>query len=620
MLTFRLPFPPLAGFFLIFLGFVPSIPSICLAETSEQPNVIVIMSDDQGYGELSCHGNPILKTPALDTLQKESISLTDFHVAPMCTPTRGQLLTGLDAFRNKAMNVSSGRTLLKAGLPTMADVFTANGYQTGIFGKWHLGDNYPFRPQDRGFQETLWFPSSHIHSVPDSWNNDYFDDVYFHNGERKNYQGYCTDVFFSEAMKWIKTQKKNQKPFFAYLPTNAPHWPHFVPDHYRKSIASALKRELPNLLTSLNQEQQTSLTSFLAMIANIDENIGRLDQMLEIEGLKENTVVIFLTDNGSTFGHLYYNAGMKGKKTMLWEGGHRVPCFIRWPGGNLRKPGEVNELTQVQDLLPTLVDLCNLKTTFDNSLDGTSLTSLLRGETEQLDDRMVVVNFSRMPRGKFARPNSNSIPTKDGAGVLWQKWRFLNNKELYNVEQDPLQETDLASQHPEIVSKMRSHLNQWWDSLKAEVNEPECVVIGHEAENPMMITACEWLDVFVDQQIQIRRGERKNGVWHIEVASSGDYLLELRRWPKESGLPLNANVPEEQMTDGVYKQGTVLPIRSARIQIGDQSFAKAKSSPKATSIRFEVPLEAGKTTLQTWWRDNRSKPICGAYYVYITKK
>ena len=158
-----------------------------------RPNVILIITDDQGYGDLGCHGNPVARTPNLDSLHGESIRLMDFHVAPMCTPTRGQLLSGLDAARNGAVNVSSGRSLLRPDLPTMADIFRSNGYRTGVFGKWHLGDNYPYRPQDRGFEESLWFPSSHISSVPDYWENDYFDDIYCHNGSRVRQEGYCTE-------------------------------------------------------------------------------------------------------------------------------------------------------------------------------------------------------------------------------------------------------------------------------------------------------------------------------------------------------------------------------------------------------------------------------------------
>ena len=212
----RLPLAFLLAFFGVALG-------------AERPNVILVMTDDQGYGELSAHGNPILETPHLDRLHSQSVRFTDFHVAPMCTPTRGQLLTGLDAARNGAINVSSGRTLLRAELPTMADFFKANGYRTGIFGKWHLGDNTPYRPEQRGFEEALWFPSSHINSVPDYWNNDYFDDTYIRNSERRQYEGYCTDVFFREAVAWMKRSAAAGEPFFAYIPTNAPHGPWWRP-------------------------------------------------------------------------------------------------------------------------------------------------------------------------------------------------------------------------------------------------------------------------------------------------------------------------------------------------------------------------------------------------------
>jgi arylsulfatase len=343
-----------------------------------RPNVILVMTDDQGYGDLSCHGNPVVRTPNLDRLHAESVRFTDFHVAPMCTPTRGQLMSGLDAFRNGAMNVSSGRTLLRRGLPTMADVFSASGYATGIFGKWHLGDNYPFRPQDRGFEETLWFPSSHISSVPDFWENDYFDDTYIHNGKRQIFDGYCTDTFFNAAMQWIRNQAASGEPFFAYIPLNAPHGPLFVPRRYRQPVRERLdaaKDQLP----PLEPGRRRALISFLAMIENIDENIGRLESFLRENNLRENTLLIFLTDNGSTMGPRYYNAGMKGGKVTLWEGGHRVPLFIRWPGSEFGEPRDIAELSHVQDLLPTLIDVCGLEQPALHQFDGVSLGDLLRG-------------------------------------------------------------------------------------------------------------------------------------------------------------------------------------------------------------------------------------------------
>jgi arylsulfatase len=289
----------------------------CAALAAGKPNVVVVLVDDVGYGDFSCLGSPICKTPKIDALHDESIRFTDFHVTPMCTPTRSELMTGQDALRNGAMNVSSGRSMLRRGIPTMADAFAASGYRTAMFGKWHLGDVEPYRPQDRGFGKAIWFPSSHMTSVPDEWNNDYFDPTFrLEDGTKRKFSGYCTDIFFDEAMKWIRERAKAREPFFVYLPLNAAHWPWFVPDKYREPYRNL----------------EPNLASFYAMIANIDENMGRLDAMLRVSGLRDDTILIFLTDNGGTVGVKTFNAGMKGGKVTLWEGGHRVPCFIRWLG------------------------------------------------------------------------------------------------------------------------------------------------------------------------------------------------------------------------------------------------------------------------------------------------
>ena len=394
------------------------------------PNVIIVMTDDQGYGELSCHGNPVLKTPNLDKLHSQSLRLVDYHAAPMCTPTRGQLMTGCDAARNGAINVSSGRTLLRPELSTMADIFAASGYSTGIFGKWHLGDNYPFRPQDRGFEETLWFPSSHVNSVPDAWNNDYFDDTYIRNGNREKYEGFCTDVFFRESMAWMRKCASVKKPFFLYLPTNAPHQPHYAPAEDIKAIEDAFRS---SSLEELDSELMKHLVPYLAMIRNIDTNMGRLEEFLQSNGLAENTILIFTSDNGTTFGHRYYPCGMRGWKTTLWEGGHRVPFFLRWPSGGLKAPSDINGLTQVQDVLPTLIELCGLKKSADLSFDGISLVPVLKGSAPVPDDRMLVINYSRMPWHSYPMPHSRSLMRREGAGVLWKRWRLLEEINAFTI-------------------------------------------------------------------------------------------------------------------------------------------------------------------------------------------
>ncbi len=584
--------------------------------TAQRPNVIIVMTDDQGYGDLGCHGNPVAQTPHLDRLHDESVRLTDFHVAPMCTPTRGQMLTGLDAARNGAVNVSSGRTLLRAELPTLADMFRAGGYGTGLFGKWHLGDNYPYRPQDRGFDECLWFPSSHISSLPDYWENDYFDDIYYHNGVRERYEGYCTEVFFRESMAWMREQVEAERPFLAYLPTNAPHYPWWVPTEDREAIEASFA-ENESSLPALDPDDRAKLIRFLAMIRNVDSHVGELRDFLRELKIERNTILLFMTDNGSTFGPIYYNAGMRGGKVTLWEGGHRVPFFMHWPDGNLGEAREIDGLTQVQDLLPTLIDFCGLEAPAA-PLDGISLAATLRGQASPPAERTLFINYSRMPRLDYPTPDSPSIMRREGAAVLWKRWRLLERSELYNLESDPAQTTNVIEQHPEIATKMTQALDEWWAGVEPIANEVQYIIIGSDAENPMMLTACEWMDVFVDQHQQIRRAERRNSYWHLDVAQAGSYRFELRRWPAESGLTLREASPAAHFVDGEAEAGIALPIAGARLMIGRELHAQPLSAEDESAC-FTVTLESGPTRLHTWFDDEHDQPICGAYYVYVTR-
>jgi arylsulfatase A-like enzyme len=557
------------------------------------PNVILVITDDQGYGDLSIHGNPVLRTPNLDRLASESIRLIDFHVAPMCTPSRGQLLSGRDALFNGAMNVGSGRALLRRTLPTMANFFAGNGYRTGLFGKWHLGDNYPYRAQDRGFEETLTYPSSLMSSVADTWNNDYFDDFYRHNGEVTQYPGYCTDVFFAEAMRWIRQQAAAREPFFAYLAPNAAHWPYFVPQQYRQPYAS------------LPAEQ----ASFFGMIANIDENMGKLEQMLIQEGLRENTIVIFMTDNGTATGETVFNAGMRGKKTALFEGGHRVPFFIRWPDGDLSGPREIDDPAQAQDVLPTLIELAKLPNPQDVTFDGVSLAKLLRGEQETLADRMMVVQYSRPP---------TPVPRKWDAAIIWKRWRLINNASLYDLDADPRQTTNVITAYPDVVTQMRLHYEAWWKRVSPTVNVFSRLPIGSDAANPVQLASTEWRNVLLDKQAGVRSAPVKNGPWTLQVESAADYRIELRRWPAEANAAITAGVPAYTAVDGTYAAGKALPIARARLKVaGFDQTVPVTATDKA--ISFTVNLPVGPTDLQTWFLDANGKLLTGAYYVSVTR-
>ena len=596
--------------FLVALTILPECVRAQLSRTTDRarPNVILIMTDDQGYGELSCHGNPLLKTPNLDKLHARSHRLTDYHVSPMCTPTRGQLMTGMDAARNGAVNVSSGRTLLRQQYPTMGNVFAQNGYRTGLFGKWHLGDNYPYRPEDRGFSETLWFPSSHIGSVPDFWGNDYFDDTYLHNGNRQVYKGYCTDAFFKGAMAWMKTTADQKQPFFAYLPLNAPHSPLHAPDEDLEAMQAVF--DTSRLVATLPADLKKPLMTYLAMIRNIDTNVGRLLAFLETSGLLNNTILIFTTDNGSTYGNQYYPAGMRGKKTELWEGGHRVPFFISWPRGLGNQPADIGGLSQAQDVLPTLMALCGLQSQKASTrFDGMSLAASLQKKATLPAERMLFINYSRMPFTDYPTPASLSIMHKAGAGVLWKRWRLLEDNQLYDLKTDPMQEKNVIAQHPDVAARMRQGLNQWWNGVKATANEAQTIPIGNAKANPLLLTACEWMDVFVDQQSQVVSGVHKNSYWNISVDEPGEYTFELRRWPREIDRPLTAG----------GEPGRALPIAKSRIYVGNVE-QKMEVPPGSKSATFTVSLPAGPTFLHTWFYDQRDDPICGAYYVYVTKK
>jgi arylsulfatase A-like enzyme len=341
------------------------------------PNVVLIITDDQGYGDLSCHGNKELKTPALDALHARSVRLTNFHVDPTCSPTRSALLTGRYSSRTGVWHTIRGRSLLRKDEVTLPQTLAAAGYRTGIFGKWHLGDNYPYRAQDRGFQESLVLGGGGVGQTPDSWGNDYFDDTFLRNGKPEAQTGYCTDVFFRAATEFIERNRRH--PFFAYIATNAPHSPYLVADTYSRPFREA---GIPS-----------PRAEFYGMIANIDENVGRLMARLDEWGLRDDTIVVWMTDNGSAAGTGDgggFGAGMRGRKGSEYDGGHRVPCFLS-RGSQWRPNRDVGRLTAHIDLMPTLLELCGVPFPKNVEFDGKSLVPLLREKPEAWPERTLFV-------------------------------------------------------------------------------------------------------------------------------------------------------------------------------------------------------------------------------------
>lgn len=550
-----------------------------LSALARKPNVIVIITDDQGYGEIAAHGNPIIRTPNLDKLHGESVRLTDFHTDPTCSPTRAALMTGRYSTRTGVWHTINGRSLMNPRELTLAEVFKANGYSTAMIGKWHLGDNHPCRPQDQGFGHVIQHLGGGIGNGGDYWDNDYFDDTYLANGEWKKHEGYCTDVWFREAARFV--EEKRDEPFFLYLATNAPHGPYIVPDSYAAPYRAAGMPE--------------NLAKFYGMITNFDENLGRFRGKLAELGLAENTLLVFLTDNGTTAGWIdqdakypYFNAGMRGWKSSAWDGGHRAPCFWHWPEGNLKGGRDAPQLTAHFDMLPTFVDLLDLKKPDGPPLDGVSLQPILRGTIMAWAERSLFVHVQRA-----------FLPPKwENSAALTDRWRLIDGKQLFDIKADPGQETDIAAGHPEVVAKLRADYETWWASLKTDVEQTVRLVLGGD-ENPMTLYSHDWLMPDTTpaawHQNQIRRGDLINGAWAVDVKQTGEYEITLYRWPAYLEKPMEAT--------------------SARIRIGaiDKSQHLEKS---ATGATFKIKLEAGPAMLQTWLTREDGKEH-GAYFAEV---
>ena len=551
------------------------------AHAAPPPNLILVMTDDQGYGDLGCHGNIMIRTPNLDRLHGESVRLTNFHVDPTCSPTRGALLTGRYSTRTGIWHTIAGRSLLHHDEVTLADILARAGFSNGMFGKWHLGDNYPMRPQDKGFQVVVAHGGGGITQTPDHWGNTYFNDSYFHNGKPIKHSGYCTDVFFQEALSFIETHRG--KPFFVYLPTNVPHGPFNVEERYRTYY---LERGVP-----------PAMASFYGMIENFDENMGRLLARLKEWDLERNTILVYMTDNGTAAGigpnrakespsdpaWNGFNAGLRGQKGSEYDGGHRVPCFIRWPDGNLATGSDINALTAHIDLLPTLLDLCGVKTPVNRPLDGTSLAPLLRDPQANWPARTLFVHSQRIEHPEKWRKSS----------VMTDRWRLVNGRELYDMSTDPGQQRDVSPENNKVVEALRANYDSWWESLTPRFDQHARIVIGAREDNPAAITCHDWHSNRVPwNQPAIQKMPVANGYWMIDVERAGTYAFTLRHQPEAAQFPLQAT--------------------RARVKV--DGVETSREVPEgATSVTIQLKLKAGPARLQTWLETETTSR--GAFFV-----
>lgn len=436
-----------------------------------RPNIVLVMTDDQGYGDLACHGHPFIRTPNLDRLYAQSTRFTDFHVSPTCAPTRSALMSGRAPFENGVTHTILERERMALSAKTIAEVLKTAGYTTGIFGKWHLGDADEYQPDRRGFDEVFVHGSGAIgETFPGTQGaipgTGYFNPIVKHNNTFVKTDGYCTDVFFQQALTWIKQNR--DKPFFAYIPTNAPHLPWIVADKYK---------ELYKDKCTDNEAR------FFGMITNIDENMGLLLKKLDQWRLSDNTLVVFMSDNGTSGGDRVYNFGMKGKKGTLYEGGARVPLFFRLPG-KIKEGVDVDRLTRHYDMFPTLAEFAGAEIPAGYEIDGKSLVPLIKDPKTGWQDRYTFFHKGRWAKKGAPRHHGrgNTDPDKSkykDFAVRSEKWRLVGTDQLYNIDADPGEQNNVAAENSEVVRQMLAAYDKWWDQVRLMmVNEDATLDTG----------------------------------------------------------------------------------------------------------------------------------------------
>lgn len=602
-----------------------------------KPNIVLVITDDQGYGDVGVYQNPVVKTPQMDLLHDQSVRLTNFHVSPTCSPTRAALFSGQNSLKAGIWHTVMARSILDAKHYTLAEALRDNGYKTGLFGKWHLGDNYPNRPEDQGFDEVLMHGGGGVGQTPDYWGNTQFGDTYLRNGKPEKFEDYATKVWFDEGIKFIK--KNKDKPFFAYISTNAPHSPFRAPQAYVE----------PYLEEGLSQAG----ARYFGMIAYLDEQVGRLRAEIEKAGISDNTIFIFATDNGSTMSDTrlfgkekmqayrqrvkddpnwqswVYNAGMRGYKTSMYEGGHRVPFFISYPNGNLGQPRDIDTLTTHYDLYPTLlefagIDVEAIKTQQQHELDGLSLKDLfsVQDETEinqAFLSRTIMVTNQRVDEPSIERPMV----------LMTQKWRYVTNakdskrnpkkkEQLFDIANDPHQDHDVSAQHPEVITDFRQQLKQVWQDNSTRFGTRQLIVVGNDHENPARLNGMDWVEAPTTFSVPVYPGfkplheEKQRNAWlnkeeqfnplpwSLLADKTALYQVSGYLWDKPAGKPVERKFMFVQINDTIHS-GAV--------------------HDNANGGEVELPLMKGPFKMKVWFADDikGSKNKLAAIYVYVKR-
>jgi arylsulfatase A-like enzyme len=576
------------GVFSVAAGMYPAISraeSVVKKENSrKQPNIIVVMTDDQGYGDVGFHGNKLLKTPNIDQFAQEGMELTRFYVAPVCSPTRAGLLTGRYHYRTGVTNVGSCGDRIKEREVTVAKILSDAGYNTAVYGKWHIGDNYPMRPQDKGFNDvvvhrgcclTPWFRN-------DPPGENYYDPFLYHNGVKKQYKGYCMDVYTDLTLDFAAKNSNEDKPFFVYLSTNTPHGPLSVANEYSQPYKDAGASDHD--------------AEFYGTITNIDYNVGRLVDGVKELGIDGETMIIFFTDNGNASGTLVdWAENWRGKKSTVYEGGIRVPCLVRWPGV-VEAGSKSNNIASYVDLLPTFMDIAGVAQNDENpKLDGETILPIIAGVKEELEDRDIIIQWHQGLTPQLYRSFTvinQKYKLVQSEGGFHRSGKFLTGQykyELFDIDNDHLETNDLAAKYPDIVKEMKAKYEDWfYDVMRDRGPDPQEIYIGSPEENPVILSPSA---SFVEQD------EVPNfitGEWPARVVETGKYDIKIH------------------FDKGVKASGEL------NFRFGDTKLTK-KVRKKSKSHEFEnVTLEKGSYWLYCMVHMNNAKQI--PTYMEITSK
>lgn len=567
---------------------------------AERPNVVLIMTDDQGYGDFGATGNPIIETPNIDTMASRSASMSTFYVCPVCAPTRASMMTGRYNYRTRAIDTYVGRAMMEPEEVTLAEVLSSAGYATGIFGKWHLGDCYPMRAIDQGFEQALVHLGGGLAQPSEPLENQrrYTDAILFRNGKQVATKGYCTDVYFDAASQFIEDSHQAGRPFFVYLPTNAPHNPlHDVPEklreHYMQKDIGSLSidpSKIDKTTGKVKAGEVDRLARIAAMITNVDQNVGRLFAKLNALGIENDTLVIFLVDNGPNSKR--YVGPFRGSKTEVYEGGIRSPLWLHWPAR--LQPGTTHDgLSAHIDLMPTILEACDVEAPQSVQFDGRSFLPLLESENASWPERTIVTQWHRGDQPI----RYHHFMIRDS------QWKLLNNKntslehredspyfELYDLLADPGETNNLVEKKPEIAARLKHAYDQWFDdvsSTRPDNYAPPRIILGSDHENPTVLTRQDWRS-----NDGWHRGTK--GHWLATIAQDGPYDLRI-------------------LLDGKIPHNSTVELRVGEL------VARQKIAPNATSCEFvgvNLPVgDAKLSAIQIAGETQRD-----AYQIFVTRQ